>query len=1024
MVGPGQQKRRGILMDSGGINEVRILVRLSKKCEIWFGMDGNGELVERRLLLDLQGWSEWAQVLGLDSSLDLREAWKAKKVEKDSVREEIQCSSDSGWIDDVLVDYEPDEAGTEHLDLEDERNSYEVGSDANGGDTSENSVIYDDYLDNEVDNQMESMSCYDHHSLVDELGNVIHPEFSDGEEDIDKEFCSLRLPDKEFCNLDSCQFEYSEWSRSVVQSKRGRKPIRYLSRNGFKRAEEFCRGAVTTDPNLYPGIDQLDNQCDVLDSEGVTSDEVDEEIIPTQSMTIEHRREIVTAIITTIQSMTKSGHTDKDLDNNLVELIEALCWKAYEWGDAVFDESHARVWADGFKFTEKQLADDQKCLLDAGNDFDKMIRTRLALLRPDRLNSDRVKTHVSSDCLDLSLIEDLADDNGGMNLFLPPEYVPNSVTGLPPLSKSYLDTHEAVDKMISDNFRDKGLAMVFRLEEIVKVLPEFSVAVAKWTGKKDNEAGRNIHDASFRQFLAWCLNNEFSQQACKDHCGEINYPTVQDIIAMIWEFWEREKKLNPNVKWEDLRLWKMDLKGAFTLLNFKAECVKHVALLLQDGLIVFFLCGVFGWTGTPGYFQILSRVLMFELEKVFMGLARMFCDDIMGVCWKQDVEHELNAVRMKVLGLVGPNSVAEKKTEVGTALVELGYMVDLGKMAVSISQRNLLNALFGFMEIREHELVTFVMIERLASWGSRYSLVCVHMAPMVRLLYAELEGKPRWRKWKLSKNAKIAIWFFRAFLVLTDVIEGYYCRPLWSLRPLRAWYWICEFDACPQGLGCVWYQVQPSGEELPIGAASWSISSLGFGEDSSFQNTAEFMAAVMSVIGLVRYGGAAEPTLMRGDSKSALSWAEKKRYRGNLAVPAGFLFNYIWIRYKVLLCKCIHLPGELNVACDDLSRIFLENVLGFKARAKLDVTLPETERKYRHNFSAVGDRSACLHFEEFKAICDPRQVWESESDFGEFWGRMTRWCTQVLGDPPEEKSYFPEEWNRKDEEELESEDEF
>ena len=279
---------------------------------------------------------------------------------------------------------------------------------------------------------------------------------------------------------------------------------------------------------------------------------------------------------------------------------------------------------------------------------------------------------------------------------------------------------------------------------------------------------------------------------------------------------------------------------------------------------------------------------------------------------------------------------------------------------------------------------------------------------MVRLLYAELEGKPRWRKWKLSKNAKIAIWFFRAFLVLTDVIEGYYCRPLWSLRPLRAWYWICEFDACPQGLGCVWYQVQPSGEELPIGAASWSISSLGFGEDSSFQNTAEFMAAVMSVIGLVRYGGAAEPTLMRGDSKSALSWAEKKRYRGNLAVPACFLFN------RPLIPTLPH----------PFYSIPLENVLGFKARAKLDVTLPETERKYRHNFSAVGDRSACLHFEEFKAICDPRQVWESESDFGEFWGRMTRWCTQVLGDPPEEKSYFPEEWNRKDEEELESEDEF
>ena len=980
---PDQLKRLGILLDRGGSDEARIVVREGKSCRVWFVEDVNGKLVKRSSLLSLSKWSEWSDILGVDSDICLCEVWK----ELDPLFEEETVP----FLYEEVVDYELDDSDlfdTEpSLDVMEGLDSDEVGSfrDVSG--------VYD---------------------------TDIEAEFSDGLESIDREFRDTQSPTDE--NVYSDRYEgplnnFTKFSRSFVENKRGRKPKKFVTKNSCQVAENFCQKCYIVDNPLYPPVDQFDDSVDpcekvVIDEEVLFEKrnyDSTEECDTPQIFSSEHRARVVSTIIATVKLMTKSNKMDKDLDIKLVEDIWNLCNEAFCWGDSEFDESDARTWGAGGGFTNEQLAEDLQCLLDA-DDFDDMVSTRLKLLKPNRLNLDRVAEHVSSDCVDLPLIKELAADDGGMDLFLPPEYVPNSVTGLPKLSKSYLETHEAVDKMIGKNFRDKGLAMVFKLEEITKRLPFFSVALAKWTKKKGEEGGRNIHDATYHMFRGWCLNNDFSQQACKDHCGAIDYPSIEDIICMIWKFWEREKELDPTVRWSDLRLWKMDLKGAFTLLDFKATCVKHMALLLHGGLIVFFLCGVFGWTGTPGYFQILSRVLMFELAKVYKGLARMFCDDIMGVCWAKDVKHEIGVTRVKILGLVGPNTVAEKKTEIGTALVELGYLVDLRKMSVSISRRNLLKALYGFMEIREFELVTFKMIERLASWGSRYSFVCVHMAPMVRLLYNELRFKPRWYQWILSQNGKIAVWFFRAFLVLTDVIEGYYCRPLWSLRPLRAWLWICEFDACLQGLGCVWYQCSPDGTTTPIGAASWSIESLGFGKDASFQNTAEFMAAIMSTIGLIRYGGAGQPTLMRGDSKSALSWADKKRYKGNLAVPAGFLFNYIWIHYRVLICKCVHLPGEENVACDDLTRIFLENVKGFKELAKLDRELRSSERKYAFDYSAVGDRSASVDFEEFKEICNPQQVWESEEDFGVFWGRMTKWCVQVLGVPPEEKIHFPEEW--------------
>jgi hypothetical protein len=49
---------------------------------------------------------------------------------------------------------------------------------------------------------------------------------------------------------------------------------------------------------------------------------------------------------------------------------------------------------------------------------------------------------------------------------------------------------------------------------------------------------------------------------------------------MIYEFWVEAKAKNPDLKWEDMRIWKMDLKGAYTLPSFRPEDVELFAMLL------------------------------------------------------------------------------------------------------------------------------------------------------------------------------------------------------------------------------------------------------------------------------------------------------------------------------------------------------------------------------------------------------------------------------------------------------------
>jgi hypothetical protein len=63
---------------------------------------------------------------------------------------------------------------------------------------------------------------------------------------------------------------------------------------------------------------------------------------------------------------------------------------------------------------------------------------------------------------------------------------------------------------------------------------------------------------------------------------------------MILNFWDEFLKDEPAAGWSDLVMWKMDLKGAYTLMDVRPEEAEMFAQELVDGLIFFHLCGVFG----------------------------------------------------------------------------------------------------------------------------------------------------------------------------------------------------------------------------------------------------------------------------------------------------------------------------------------------------------------------------------------------------------------------------------------------
>ena len=198
---------------------------------------------------------------------------------------------------------------------------------------------------------------------------------------------------------------------------------------------------------------------------------------------------------------------------------------------------------------------------------------------------------------------------------------------------------------------------------------------------------------------------------------------------MIHDFWAAAKVRDPRLLWEDVRKWKLDLKGAYTLLSFRPEDVGLFAMLLTgDNMVYFQLAGSSGWSGTPAAFQVVTRAITWELRHALQSSTVMYVDDIIGVCFADALELDLAIARAICTNLLGPGAVTDDKTEHGVRLDVIGYTLDLTQERVLIARKNFLTALHGFISTDVTQRLNLKAVQRLASWErgmGRYAASCV-----------------------------------------------------------------------------------------------------------------------------------------------------------------------------------------------------------------------------------------------------------------------------------------------------------
>ena len=662
----------------------------------------------------------------------------------------------------------------------------------------------------------------------------------------------------------------------------------------------------------------------------------------------------------------------------IVKMIRELCphegWteedvtrviqEAHKATDGNYGEKEAKEWGADFEWPSDIRLRDEQLARECGFSVEVMARAQHETMKKERLSRERINKVVPDNDPDKQRLEDLVE---GMRVLTADDFKPS---GEPPRIRNlYKRVKGAVNKVLAEMWKE-GLVFIVSKETAVTMAEQhgpMQFNTVSWASKKDKKAGRNICDSS-DDSGGVALNSEQARMKLEEMYGEINHPTLEDLMGMVNGYADTmRQQMGDEFKWEDLQLWKGDLRKAFTLLNVRPDGVKLFACELTDNLVLFYHTGLFGWTGTPYCFQVITRVVERLVQAGIKGRMKMFVDDGMGVTLRQFLQHDMEVMDRVCKDLLGPMAIAADKWESGRRLTWIGWIVDLDQKRVTISRRNFLKTLYGFFSV-DMERVQVKDVERLASWASRYTTILRVMEPFSQALYAEETGMRNRHVYKAFKGigGRVAVWMWRAMLCLQHLNEETFGRTFDSFRE-RAADFLLEYDASLGGLGLCLTDLR-TGKLLGVGAMRFPFD---LGEESRWQNTAEFMAVVMGLVSLVRLGYSSITIKLKGDNISSLRWGSKEHFSSRLCFKAALVYIMMAVAFDMRVVEAEHVPGKDNGFCDALSRGSSPESLGVAA---CDVLPLEGDRLVR------GALHLCDPTEEVQGLESFTSLWRGVSD--------------------------------------------
>ena len=600
-----------------------------------------------------------------------------------------------------------------------------------------------------------------------------------------------------------------------------------------------------------------------------------------------------------------------------VDIMTALV-AAHQASDEYFTSRHTAAWDTTFVIPPEALASDAALFRQCNKDFPTMCRHKQALLASNRLSLDRLHSIFGSDGQRVPGI-DLRDFNilcefatQGITPPVSANFQPQS-QNIPPLRDRYIKLQHPINRLLYKQYTD-GTMILLSLKD-AKSIPGIHFSPQHHADSKGKPEGRVIgdlsgqHDPSYTPLNGSAEDKDALRVLISSQWGEIKHPTVDQLVLMVLTSADL-------YGWDNIILWKKDLKGAFNLLNYNPDHCRLFAFPLIDDIVVIHLAGLFGWIGMPHAFQVLTRALHALCQHIISGLCYWYVDDLMAVSRASLYTNDSTVVDAKVQQLLGLGSIAAAKSQVDRCLEFLGWSFNLDTRTITLCARNMNKFVHALFSFNPAEKISISHIQRIASLMSRTSILSRHMRPYTHAMHVITSGytQPHARI-LLSDLAQSDIMMWRAFVLLLIAQPERLSRTMESFRPQSAQYCI-KYDASLTGLGVGIYNLSTS--EL----ITYTAMSLPFEvtNESKRQNTMEFIAVVLGLLLAWRASLHHFTYNLHGDSISSLAWAKTDRVNSILARQANIVYTTISVHLLATVAETVHIPGTLNVIFDGLSR--------------------------------------------------------------------------------------------------------
>ena len=617
------------------------------------------------------------------------------------------------------------------------------------------------------------------------------------------------------------------------------------------------------------------------------------------------------------------------------QVLNAL-QQAHIASDGYYNVTHAQQWNTTFEFPPEAVAADAALLQSCGNDFALMCKAKQSKLAHNRLSVRRVLETFGPQGskipgmlpADFALLLEFAQN--GITPPVGTDFVPQA-DNLPPLRQRYITLKHTVNSLLFKQWGDGTMALLDT--EKARQIQGIHFSAQHQADSKGKQEGRVIGDLSGQHDPAYTPLNGTSdskdalRRDIANAWGEIKHPTVVQLVLMVLTAADVHG-------WDELVLWKKDLKGAFNLLNYNPDYCKLFAFPLSDGLTIIHMAGLFGWIGMPHAFQVLTRSLHALCSYIILGLCYWYVDDLMAVSPISSYVTDSSKVDASVQHLLGEGSIAKQKSQCARQLEFLGWIFDLDTRTITLCDRNLhkfLHALFCFDTSKK---VSIALIQRVASLASRTSLLNRHMRPYTHELHVITSGysQPHIRI-ALTLQAQTDIIMWRSFVLLLVAQPTKLSRSMESFRPQAPQYCF-KYDASLTRIAVGVY-ASDNDELLVFAAVDLPFA---VNDEARRQNTMEFLAIIFGLLLCWRSHKSEFHYNLHGDSISSLAWASKDRVNSKLARRGNIVYTTLAMHLDARVAVTTHIPGKLNIIFDGLSRLLspadvgLDTSLEYNAR--------------------------------------------------------------------------------------------